>query len=353
MTHEDVRVGIVGLGGIATHHAERLRESGARLIGGMDIDGDARAGFAERFDAPTYGDAADLFERADAVLVTTPNRFHEEYAVQALEAGADVLLEKPLAHSLESARRIAEAAAAADGFCMLGFHHRFDGPTEVFEHYRREGRFGDLTHVEANYVRRRGIPGRGSWFTDPEVAGGGALVDVGVHAIDLALYLLDFPAVTEVTGQTRAEFGTREEYAYVDMWGEDLGPEGFAVDDSASAFLRTDEGTTISLEVAWAANRPDTNQVFLRGTDAGAAFDIGGRKLKIYEAETGGGNHLVDTEATPRTRDSYAAEQQAFLEAVAAGEPPEQNTVEQGLAVQRVVDAIYRSADEGRAVRLD
>lgn len=353
MEFEDVRVGIVGLGGIGRHHAERLQESPARLVGGMDIDEDARAEFTEAFDVPTYGDAADLFERVDATLVTTPNRFHEEYAVQALRAGTHVLLEKPLAHSLDSARRIAEADADAESFCMLGFHNRFTAPVEVFKHYQRQDRFGDLTHVEANYVRRRGIPARGSWFTDRAVAGGGALIDIGVHAVDLSLYLLEFPAVTEVTGQTRTEFGTSDEYAFVEMWGEDHGPDGFDVDDSASAFLRTAEGATISLEISWAANRPDTSEVLVRGTDAGAGFDIGGEELRIYEAERGGGNHLVDSRLTPRSRDAYAAEQRAFLEAVAAGEPPERNTVEDGLAVQRVVDAIYRSADEGRAVRLD
>lgn len=353
MSLEDVRVGVVGLGGIGTHHAERLRESDARLVGGMDVDADARTGFAEQFDVPTYGDVDELLERVDAVLVTTPNRFHEEYAVRALEAGADVLLEKPLAHTLESAERIADAAADADGFCMLGFHNRFAGSTEVFKHYQREGRFGDLTHVETNFVRRRGIPGRGSWFTDREVAGGGALVDVGVHALDLVLHLLDHPTVVEVTGQIRAEFGTSDEYAFVEMWGEDCGPGGFDVEDSATAFLRTADGTTISLEVAWAANRPDTRETFVRGTDAGASFDIGSDELTIYEADPGGGNHLADTEITTQSRDAYAAEQRAFLEAVTVGEPPARNTVEEGLQVQRIVDAIYRSSEGGQGIRLE
>ncbi|AUX08612.1 oxidoreductase [Halalkaliarchaeum desulfuricum] len=353
MSLEDVRVGVVGLGGIGSHHAERLRESDARLVGGMDIDADARARFAEQFDVPTYGDVDELFDRVDAAFVTTPNRFHEEYAVRAFESGIDVLLEKPLAHTLESAERIADAAADADGFCMLGFHNRFAGSTEAFTHYRREGRFGDITHVEANFLRRRGIPGRGSWFTDLDVAGGGALVDVGVHALDLALYVMGHPTVVEVSGQTRAEFGTSDEYAFVEMWGEDCGPDGFDVEDSATAFLRTADGATISLEVAWAANRPDTREAVVRGTDAGASFDVGGDELTIYEADPGGGNHLADTEITTRSRDAYAAEQRAFLEAVGAGEPPERNTVDEGLQVQRIVDAIYRSAEDGRAVRLD
>ena len=349
----DVAVGIVGLGGIGTHHATRLVERGANLVGGMDIDADARGRFHEEFGVDAYDDEAELYDDCDAVLITTPNRFHEEYAVAALDAGLDVLLEKPLAHSLESAERIAEAAADADGFCMLGFNNRFREPVRVIKHYQDEGRFGETTHVEANYVRRRGVPGRGSWFTSEGVAGGGALIDIGVHAIDLALYFLDHPEVVEVSGETRSEFGGRDDYAYVHMWGEDTGPEGFDVEDSASAFIRDADGNTVSLEVAWATNRPTTDEFVVRGTEAGATFDRGSGDLTIHEAGVGGGHHLSDTAVETRESDSHAAEQEVFLEAAAAGEPPAINTVEEGLSVQRVIDAIYRSSASNRALRLD
>ena len=349
----DVAVGIVGLGGIGTHHATRLVERGANLVGGMDIDADARGRFHEEFGVDAYDDEAELYDDCDAVLITTPNRFHEEYAVAALDAGLDVLLEKPLAHSLESAERIAEAAADADGFCMLGFNNRFREPVRVIKHYQDEGRFGEPTHVEANYVRRRGVPGRGSWFTSEGVAGGGALIDIGVHAIDLALYFLDHPEIVEVSGETRSEFGGRDDYAYVHMWGEDTGPEGFDVEDSASAFIRDADGNTVSLEVAWATNRPTTDEFVVRGTEAGATFDRGSGDLTIHEAGVGGGHHLSDTAVETRESDSHAAEQEVFLEAAAAGEPPAINTVEEGLSVQRVIDAIYRSSASNRALRLD
>ena len=349
----DVAVGIVGLGGIGTHHATRLVERGANLVGGMDIDADERGRFHEEFGVDAYDDEAELYDDCDAVLITTPNRFHEEYAVAALDAGLDVLLEKPLAHSLESAERIAEAAADADGFCMLGFNNRFREPVRVIKHYQDEGRFGETTHVEANYVRRRGVPGRGSWFTSEGVAGGGALIDIGVHAIDLALYFLDHPEIVEVSGETRSEFGGRDDYAYVHMWGEDTGPEGFDVEDSASAFIRDADGNTVSLEVAWATNRPTTDEFVVRGTEAGATFDRGSGDLTIHEAGVGGGHHLSDTAVETRESDSHAAEQEVFLEAAAAGEPPAINTVEEGLSVQRVIDAIYRSSASNRALRLD
>ncbi|ELZ42123.1 oxidoreductase domain protein [Halorubrum californiense DSM 19288] len=354
MTHpNDVAVGIVGLGGIGSHHATKLAERGATLVGGMDVDADARGRFHEEFGVPAYEDEAALYDACDAVLVTTPNRFHEEYATSALEAGLDVLLEKPLAHTLESAERIAEAARAAEGFCMVGFNNRFAEPVQVVKHYQDEGRFGETTHVEANYVRRRGVPGRGSWFTSADVAGGGALIDIGVHAIDLALYFLDHPEVVEVSGKTRSEFGGRDDYAYVHMWGDDAGPEGFDVDDSASAFIRAEDGSTVSLEAAWATNRPETDEFVVRGTEAGATFDRGSGDLTVHESGVGGGHHLTDATVETREGDAHAAEQETFLEAAAAGEAPGINTVEEGLRVQRVIDAIYRSSEIGAAVRLD
>ncbi|MFC6785572.1 Gfo/Idh/MocA family protein [Halobaculum halobium] len=349
----DVRVGIVGLGGIGHHHAERLESLGADLVGGMDVDAGAREHFVHEFDAHAFEDAGELYDMVDAVFITTPNRFHEEYAVSALEWGLDVLLEKPLAHTLESAERIAEAAREAEGICMVGFNNRFAAPVEVLKHYQGEGRFGDVTHVEANYVRRRGVPGRGSWFTTKDVSGGGSLIDIGVHAIDLALYFLDFPEIVEVSGVARSEFGGRDDYTYIDMWGDDSGPEDFDVDDSVSAFIRTADGATVSLEAAWATNRPENNDFFVRGTEGGAHFDRGSGELTLFENGVGGGHHLTDTAVDTREVDTHRAEQAAFLEAVATGEAPSRNSVEQALTVQRVIDGIYRSTDDGRAVRID
>ena len=349
----DLRVGIVGLGNIGHYHADRLRDLGVELVGGMDIEAGARARFERKYGTRVFEDHDALYERADAVIVTTPNRFHESYAVSALEADLDVLLEKPLAHTVERGERIAEAAAASNGFCMVGFHNRYRNPIEILKRFERTGRFGEITHVEANYVRRRGIPGRGSWFTNKAVSGGGALIDIGVHALDLALYLLDFSPVVEVSGVARADFGGRPEYTYLEMWGRDAGSEAFDVDDQASAFIRCADGSTISLEVAWAANRPTNDEFVIHGTEAGASFDRAAGSVTLHEVSSEGAPHFSDAEIETREEDPHAAEQHAFLQAVRDGTPPERNTIEQGLAVQQVIEAIYRSSDEGRAIRLD
>jgi predicted dehydrogenase len=348
------QIGIVGLGGIGHYHADLLADQpAADLVGGVDISGDARRAFSEKYNVSTYEQVDDLLEVADALFVTTPNRFHEEYTIDALEAGLDVLLEKPLAHTLESAERIVEAAHAAEGFCMVGFNNRFSAPVEVVKQYQADGRFGKFSHIEANYVRRRGIPGRGSWFTSKEVAGGGSLIDIGVHAIDLALYFLDFPRIAEVSGTARSQFGTREDYAFVEMWGDDIGPQGFDVDDSVSAFIRTAKGQTISLDVAWAVNRPTNDEFVLRGTEAGAKFDRSSHELTIYEDSKAGRDHLTDAEIETRASDTHKAEQRYFIDHIGSETTPQRNTVDEGLAVQKVIDAIYRSSEEGRAISLD
>ena len=352
---ETVRLGLVGLGGIGRYHATQLRalaaDEAVDLVGGMDVDGSARDNFGTEFDVATYDDHDLLYDAVDAVVVTTPNRFHEEYVVDALDAGLDVLVEKPLAHDLASAERIAAVARDADGFCAVGFHNRFAPPARVLRRAIDEGRFGDLYHVEANYVRRRGVPGRGSWFTDREVAGGGALVDIGTHAIDFALYALGYPEVVEVSGVTRDTFGSRADYTHLEMWGED-GEGSVDVEDSASALLRCADGQTVSLEVAWAANRPEDNEIVVRGSDAGASFDHESGALTMYETSGRGAAHFSDTTVETDGVPAHRTEQRRFVEAVRANGPAPV-PVEEGLAVQRVIDAVYRSSETGRAIRLD
>src|SRR6056297_2709951 len=330
MIGDGIGVGIVGLGGMGNLHARSVRELGADVAAGVDLVPEQRDRFADEFGAQTYETHEELVadDAVDAVIVTKPNRFHEPIAVAALEAGLDVLVEKPLAHSLESAERIAEAAARSAGVCMVGFHNRHAASMVMFEEQRARGRFGDVTHVEANYVRRRGVPGPGSWFTDPELAGGGALVVIGVHALDLALYALDFPEIVEVSGVTRTTFGTREEVADPEGFGDnwDADAERYEVDDSVSAFIRCAGGQTISLEAAWATNREESMDFHVRGTKAGAQFDIGDTDLRILEAGTAGRDHYADVSmSADDTLTGYAEQEVASPEACAPGAPPEPN----------------------------
>lgn len=355
-TKDTESIGIVGLGNIGRYHAEQLgvltSQFDIEIAGGMDIASLPRERFNDAFGVPTYKDHEELYENIDSVIITTPNRFHEQYAISALDAGLDVLVEKPIAHTIESADRVVSTAKESDGFCMVGFHNRFASPVQVLKEYQRQGRFGDIHHIEAKYIRRRGVPGRGSWFTQEETAGGGALIDIGAHAIDLALYILGFPQVSEVSGVTRSVFGDRPDYTYLETWGES-GDGTFDVDDSASAFIRCADGTSISLEVAWAANRESNNEFVIQGDEAGARLDLSDSDLTLFESSEAGAPHFSDTEITTRNDDPHLIEQRRFVEAIEANETPSINTVEQALTVQRVMDAIYRSNESGEAERID
>jgi predicted dehydrogenase len=267
-----------------------------------------------------------------------------------------VLCEKPLADSLSAAEEIVEAAHASDGVAMVGFHSRFTPAAEMIAEYREQGRFGDVTHVEGSFVRRRGIPGVGSWFTSRDLSGGGSLIDIGVHLIDYALYVAGYPEPVEVSGVTRSEFGGNDDYVDPDSWSGhwDTSAGGFDVDDSASAFVRCDDGTTLSLEVSWATNRDSDNGVVLRGTEAGARTTVGGEEVTVYECDGAGVDHYSDaTLSGSMDPTGHRAEVAYFLEHVAADEAPAMNTVDEALTVQRVIDAIYRSSQDGAAVRLD
>ncbi len=291
-------------------------------------------------------------EEIDAVAVSTPNAFHEEAVIPALERGLAVLCEKPLADSLESAERIAAAAAESEGFCTVNFHNRLSTAAEIFKGYQAGGKFGEMTHVQANYVRSRGIPGVGSWFTNEELSGGGALIDIGVHAIDFALYALGYPPVETVFGVTRSQFGGREDYVDPDDWYDETEAAVFDVEDSVTAMIRCVGGQTISLDVSWAANQSETNEFLVRGTEAGARLELGGEELSVFEGSKQGTDHLVESTMSGGSLDhtGWEGSDKLFLDAVALGEAPELNTVEQALTVQRVMDAIYRSAESGTCI---
>ncbi|AGB37941.1 Gfo/Idh/MocA family protein [Natronococcus occultus] len=352
-----VRLGVVGLGFMGQTHATNAETLGHEVVAGADLVASTREEFAAAYDAATYEAFEEMYEseELDAVAVSTPNAFHEPAVVAALERDYDVFCEKPLASDLESAERIADAAAQSDGFCMVNFHNRVSTATEVFKDRQAEGFFGDVTHVDANYVRRRGIPGVGSWFTNRELSGGGAVVDIGVHAIDYALYLMGYPEVEEVFAVTRTEFGHREDYVDPGDWYDETEEAVFDVEDSATAMLRCADDRTISLEVTWAANQAETNDFVVRGTEAGAALELGGEELTLYQAGKQGTDHLVDSTLTSGSLDrtGWEGSDERFLEAVRTGEPPALNGVEQGLTVQRVIDAIYRSAEAGTSVSVE
>lgn len=319
------RIGIVGLGTMGMHHADRLTAAGAEIVAGADMVADARSAFANRFDASTYEDHTAMYETdLNGVIITVPNAFHEDIAVTALNEGVHTLVEKPLAHTVKSAEGIANAARTADSFCTVGFVMRYYDAVRELLALRDRGEFGDITRVEARYVRRHNRPK--GWFIDADLAGGGALVDIGVHVLDLALTTLDFPDIDGVYGRTHTA-------------------PGCDVEDSVSALIRCGDGATIDLEAAWVSNGPAARELIVRGTEGGATLDIDTQELRIYPGPDGD-PEIVETE----TQDWLAPEDEAFAAAVTEKVSPEIGSVEQALTVQRTIASVYRSETCGESV---
>lgn len=349
-TNARLDIGIVGLGTHGLHRGEILQEFGQQVYG-SDASPDARQDFERRFGDDHFETPTALFEQdLDAVVITTPNKFHAPVATEAMEQGIDVFIEKPLANTLENARRIATVAEETGRICMVGYQSRFLNVCKILKWYIDQGYFGTIRHVQSSYMRRRGVPGRGSWYTSKEISGGGALIDIGIHVIDLLLYFLDESRVNDITSVTRSDFGGRESYAYLDMWGEDDDTQMFDVEDSVSAFLEFEGDTTATVEVAWAVNAESTHTYHIHGTEAGARLDITDvlnatadvhQSLQLFEARTGGADHYLDSSVTTNRNDPYKEQIETFIDAVATDEPPSINTVEQALAVQQIVEQIY------------
>ena len=355
MAETQTEVGVVGLGTHGTNHAEILTGMGHEVFG-ADTNPKSRREFQKRFDTTTYDSPSDLFQSGiDAAVISTPNKFHEPTATEAMDVGLDVLLEKPLAHTLESAERIHEAAIETGHICMVGFHHRYRNACQLVKEYIDEGYFGEITHIDAKFIRRRGVPGRGTWYTSEDIAGGGAMIDIGAHLMDMLLYFSGWAEIDEVMATKRSDFGQHGDYAYIEMWGEDDEAKMYDVEDSVTAACTFEHGMTANIEVAWAANTNSSHSYKLRGTEAGAHVDIvephreqvegvteRRNQLELFEVRKACVDHYVDSEVVVPDNDPYAAQLETFIDAVVAGERPPTTNVDEALRVQRAVDRVYR-----------
>lgn len=346
-TSSNIRVVFVGLSGRGGGLARKTASMGYDVVAGADVDADVRTSFQDEYDAMTYDDPEQLFDEVDpdAAVVATPNAYHAPVAIAALTAGVNVLVEKPLADSLDAARAVADAEAGSTAFGMVGFQRRFLNQMQTLNAEIETGRLGEVTHIEVNYARRRGIP-RGAKVIE-EHGGGGALLDLGVHVLDLALYFLSFPQLDEAVGTTRSDFMNRDDV--VSRWS---GPpaEQTAVEDTARGVLRTEAGTTVAVHASWAQHQPTDHRIRIWGTEGGASCELHGNAITFYEDRLTGTGQLVDSTASVEENDATEAELEYFFESVRTGEPPTLNTIEQGVAVQRAIDGIYRSAAKGAAV---
>ncbi|MFO7166787.1 MAG: Gfo/Idh/MocA family oxidoreductase [Chloroflexota bacterium] len=340
---EPVRVGVIGAGWPGERHAEGyVANPDARLVAIADANPERAAAFAARFGylqngqtLKVYSDYTELLAdpEIEAVSVALPNFLHRPATIAALEAGKHVLCEKPPALNHAEAREMAEAAARANRLLAFALQRRFSPAVEALHELVSSGELGEIYHARGVWTRTWGVPkGIGGWFTDPARAGGGALIDIGVHVLDMAWFLMGCPAPATVSGQVYNKF-----------------PEETKTDDSAFALIRFADGRGLQVEASWVlAQDEDHYGVYIFGTKGGARVDD--NRIDLYTVGEEG--------RTTRTRVIRAGWQQAFLGQAAnfiaaiRGEAQLRTPAAHGVQLMAMIDGIYRSSAEGHEVAM-
>lgn len=351
-----LRIGIIGAGAIAAlGHIPGLQKlPGVELVSVCDANLERAQMIAQRFGIPeATNDYHQLLtsDTVDAVTVGVPNALHAPVAIAALQAGKHVLCEKPLAATLDQGHAMVAAAEQSGKVLSINMHNRMRGDMQAMRRLIQGGRLGNLHYVNTRTFRRNGIPGYGGWFTRKELSGGGVLMDIGVHMLDLALWLMGFPDVATVRGEVRSVQGPRKRG--LGGWGVDHVADGtFDVEDFATAQIRMTDGSVAVVEVAWATYGRDEHRVQAVGDEAGAdSFpDIYGNDtpLRMYVDYEGAPEQII-----PPVQNINAFEEamRRFVEATRGNGGPTATAAE-ALRTLTVLDAIYRSSAEGREVSL-
>lgn len=344
-----IKVGIIGCGGIARqqHMPGYAKLPDVEIVACCDVVEAAAKAAAEQFSVKkvfTDYDKLLKIKEIDAVSVCTPNFMHKQPTVDALTAGKHVIVEKPIAMNGKEGQEMCDAAAAAGKQLMVGFNNRWRPEVQYVKKQVDAGKFGDIYYARAQALRRRGIPGWGV-FGEKDKQGGGPLIDIGVHILDATLYLMGHPKPIAASGKTYTKFGTRDDV--VGLMGQ-WNTKTFTVEDFAVGLIRFDNGATVFLESSFCANIGPAG-VFtaaLMGTKAGCDL----LPLKIYAEEE---MQLLDVSpvSLPKMDSTHAHEIKLFVEAIKSNKPVPVPG-EQGLAVTKILDAIYESEELGAEAKI-
>lgn len=362
----EIGVGLVGYKFMGRAHSNAYRQAAAffdvdpkpvmRAICGRDEAATKAA--AEKLGWESWEtDYHKLVQRDDIGLVdvSTPGYTHHDVVIAALEAGKHVLIEKPLARNEAEGEAMVAAAEKAGKLLAVSFQRRTRHDIQLMRDAVRSGSLGRIYYSKAFWMRRSGIPGWGSWFTSKEAAGGGPLIDLGVHVLDLILYVLGNPKIASVSGTTYAEIGTKGKGNWPSASGKFQveGSKGYEVEDLAAAFIRFEDGGTLVCEASWASygEMEDDFGIQVYGSDGGARL----HSVKYSDTDTlrmwssiGGTTQESAPVIIPSGGHNLAT--RGFVDAILNGTPvsPDGN---EGLDRVRLIDAIYRSAELGREIR--
>ncbi len=345
-----LKVGIIGSGGIAQGcHIPGYRTipDECEIIWACDANEETARECASKFEIPkTTTNYHDVLNDPEigAVSIATPNKFHLQPCLDAFAAGKHVLIEKPLAMDGNEARQIVRAANASGKICQVGFQTRFGGPARFMKKYIDDGHMGDIYYARAQALRRRGVPHWGV-FIDKELQGGGPLIDIGVHILDLTLFFMGHPKPVAASGKTWNHLGTNPDI--VNPWG-DYDRTKFTVEDFAVGMIKFDNGAVVVLESSFMANQdgdPFCTQLY--GTKSGAIVKgWGDDPVQIFTEQDKQIFNLKPINV-PNVDSSHQDEVKAFVKAILNGDPSPV-PVEHGMVLNAIFDAMYLSSESGR-----
>ncbi len=346
-----LRVAFIGTGGIAAQHFAALNQrTDVRIVGMADLNEKLMHERCEEYHVPKDGVFTDYrlmldTLKPDLVTICTPNSLHAPNTIAALEAGAHVIVEKPMAMNVAEARAMIAAAEHADRKLCIGFQFRYDPKTQYLVSQREAGLFGDIRFGRVWALRRRGIPNWGV-FGRKELQGGGPMIDIGVHSLEMCHYTMGSPKPVAATGMTDTYLGNSEDATKTaSMWaGWDW--KTYTVEDLAVGSVRFDNGAVIHIESSFAAHHEHAQTTMdfqIMGTK-------GGGKWSTSEVFYDANGYMMN--ATPawlpkcEWADYFTRKLGNFIDHLRTGSPMGA-PAEHGLMVQQMLDAIYRSAEQG------
>lgn len=354
----NMRAGIIGCGGIAnSKHLPAIKKQGKiDMVAFCDIVEEravkAKAEYGTE-DAQVFTDYKELLKLdLDAVYVTTPNREHSFISIDAMKAGKNVMCEKPMAKTAAQAKEMLDTAKETGKILTIGYQNRYRADSAYLKRACENGELGDIYYAKGHALRRRAVPTWGV-FLNEEEQGGGPLIDIGTHALDLTLWMMDNYEPDTVMGSVYKKLGNQTETA--NAWG-DWNPEAYTVEDSAFGFIKMKNGATIVLESAWALNTLDVDEAktSLCGTKAGADMKDGLRINSVKYNKQIVEKPALDADGVPffdaTGEEPSLIEQETFYNAVMNGGEVVVKP-EQAYAVTQILEAIYKSAETGEAVK--
>lgn len=347
-----LQIGVIGAGSISDMHLGAYsKNENVEIYAVCDVNEERAKEKAEKYQVSKhYGDYRDLLQDSaiDAVSICTWNNAHAKIAIAALEAGKHVLVEKPLTMTVDEAEKVAEAAKKSGKKLQVGFVRRYASNTRFLKELIDGGELGELYYAKTSSIRRLGNPG--GWFADKERSGGGPVIDIGIHVIDLCWYLMGCPKVKSISGNTYKKLGNRSHIKGLSFYqAADYDPEKNSVEDLANALIRFENGASLMVDVSYTLHAAkDELSVKLYG-------DRGGAELEPeFILTTEINNRILN--AVPQLDQSsfdfaegFQNEIDHFI-AVCLGEKETLSPVEHGVEMMKILCGIYESAEKGKEI---